>query len=428
MKIIKANAAEFKDFFRELRQRGGAHSPKLLSDVTEIVRDVAARGDEALFQYTAKFDRYELTAATVEVTPAEGKDALSLVRLEDLEVIKSAARRIEKYHLNQIVEGWSAKSEEGIELGQRILPLRRVGVYAPGGKAFYPSTLLMAAIPARIAGVEEIILVSPARDGKLNPLIAAAAEVSGVKRIFKVGGAQAIAALAYGTETIPQVDKIVGPGNAYVAAAKKLVFGQVDIDMIAGPSEIVVIADKTARASFVAADMLAQAEHDEMAASVLLTPSESLAQEVSQEIDQQLRTLSRKTIMENSLAKYGAIIITASVDEALDLANLFAPEHLELMVENPAGILDKVRNAGSVFLGSFTPEALGDYLAGSNHILPTEGTARFSSPLGVYDFYKRMNVISFSREALKKLGGQTARFAQMEGLDAHANSVLIRSK
>ena len=428
MKIIKANAAEFKDFFRELRQRGGAHSPKLLSDVTGIVRDVAVRGDEALFQYTAKFDRYELTAATVEVTPAERKDALSLVRPEDLEVIKAAARRIEKYHLNQIVEGWSATAEEGIELGQRVLPLRRVGIYAPGGKAFYPSTLLMAAIPARIAGVEEIILVSPARDGKLNPLIAAAAEVSGVRRIFKVGGAQAIAALAYGTKTIPQVDKIVGPGNAYVAAAKKLVFGQVDIDMIAGPSEIVVIADHTANVSFVAADMLAQAEHDEMAASVLLTPSESLAREVSQEIDQQLRTLSRKTIVENSLAKYGAIIITASVDEALDLANLFAPEHLELMVENPAGILDKVRNAGSVFLGSFTPEALGDYLAGSNHILPTEGTARFSSPLGVYDFYKRMNVISFSREALKKLGGQTSRFAQMEGLDAHANSVLVRSK
>jgi histidinol dehydrogenase len=392
------------------------------------VRDVAVRGDVALFQYTAKFDRYELTAATVEVTPAESNKALSLVLPEDLEVIKAAARRIEKYHLNQIVEGWSAKAEEGIELGQRVLPLRRVGIYAPGGKAFYPSTLLMAAIPARIAGVEEIILVSPARDGKLNPLIAAAAEVSSVKRIFKIGGAQAIAALAYGTETIPQVDKIVGPGNAYVAAAKKIVFGQVDIDMIAGPSEIVVIADKTARASFVAADMLAQAEHDEMAASVLLTPSESLAREVSHEIDEQLRTLSRNTIMEQSLAKYGAIIITANVDEALDLANLFAPEHLELMVENPAEILDKVRNAGSVFLGSFTPEAVGDYMAGSNHILPTEGTARFSSPLGVYDFYKRMNVISFSQEALKKLGGQTAHFAQMEGLDAHANSVLIRSK
>jgi histidinol dehydrogenase len=428
MKIIKTDAAEFKDLFRELRQRGGAHSPKLLSDVTEIVRDVAVRGDEALFQYTAKFDRYELTAATVEATPVERNNALSLVRPEDLEVIKAAARRIEKYHLHQIVKGWSDKAEEGIELGQRILPLRRAGIYAPGGKAFYPSTLLMAAIPARIAGVEEIILVSPAQDGKLNPLIAAAAEVSGVKRIFKIGGAQAIAALAYGTETVPRVDKIVGPGNAYVAAAKKIVFGQVDIDMIAGPSEIVVVADQTARASFVAADMLGQAEHDEMAASVLLTPSESLAREVSQEIDQQLKTLSRNTIMEQSLARYGAIIITASVDEALDLANLFAPEHLELMVENPAGILDKVRNAGSVFLGSYTPEALGDYLAGSNHILPTEGTARFSSPLGVYDFYKRMNVISFSREALKKLGGQTAHFARMEGLDAHANSVLIRSK
>jgi len=428
MKIIKADAAKFKDFFRELRQRGGVHSPKLLSSVAEIVNDVAVRGDEALFQYTAKFDRYELTAATVEVTDDERKEALTLVKPEDLEVIKSAARRIEKYHLHQIVDGWSVNTEEGIELGQRVLPLRRAGIYAPGGKACYPSTLLMAAIPARIAGVEEIILVSPARGGKLNPLIAAAAEVSGVRRIFKVGGAQAIAALAYGTKTIPQVDKIVGPGNAYVTAAKKLVFGQVDIDMIAGPSEIVVIADHTANVSFVAADMLAQAEHDEMAASVLLTPSESLARQVSQEIDQQLKTLSRKTIMENSLAKYGAIIITASIDEALDLANLFAPEHLELMVEKPAGILGKVRNAGSVFLGSFTPEAIGDYLAGSNHILPTEGTARFSSPLGVYDFYKRMNVISFSRGALKKLGGQTAHFARMEGLDAHANSVLIRGK
>src|SRR5208337_3776509 len=327
MKIIKSNAAEFKDFFRELRLRGGACSQELLSSVAKIVSDVAARGDEALFEYTAKFDGHELTAETAEVTHGEIKAALSLVKPQDLEVIKLASQRIERYHNNQITHGWSIKADEGIELGQRVLPLRRVGIYAPGGKAFYPSTLLMAAIPARIAGVEEIILVSPARDGKINPLIAAAAEVSGVRRIFKVGGAQAIAALAYGTKTIPQVDKIVGPGNAYVAAAKKLVFGQVDIDMIAGPSEIVVIADNTANVSFVAADMLAQAEHDEMAASVLLTPSESIARQVSQEIDQQLRTLSRKTIMENSLAKYGAIIITASVDEALDLANLFAPEH-----------------------------------------------------------------------------------------------------
>jgi histidinol dehydrogenase len=428
MKMIKSNAAEFKDFFCELRLRGGACSPELLSSVAKIVSDVAARGDEALFEYTAKFDGHELTAETVEVTHGEIKAALSLVKPQDLEVIKLASQRIERYHNNQITHGWSVKADEGVELGQRILPLRRVGIYAPGGKASYPSTLLMAAIPARIAGVEEIVVVSPVSDGRINPLIAAAAEASGVKRIFKIGGAQAIAALAYGTKTIPQVDKIVGPGNAYVAAAKKLVFGQVDIDMIAGPSEVVVIADDTAKVSFVVADMLAQLEHDEMAAAILLTTSENLAGEVSREINQQIKTLSRITIIEKSLDKYGAVIITQSVDEALDIANLFAPEHLELMVENPAKILVKVRNAGSVFLGSFTPEALGDYLAGTNHILPTGGTARFSSPLGVYDFYKRMSVLSFSQKAFKKLSRQTAHFAQIEGLDAHANSVLVRDK
>jgi histidinol dehydrogenase len=426
MRIIKANAVEFGEFFHKLRQRGGALTPELLASAAEIVRDVAIKGDEALFHYTTKFDKYELNAATVEVTPEERMAALASVQPEDLEVIKLAARRIEKYHKNQVVQSWLVDDEEGVELGQRILPLRRIGIYAPGGKAFYPSTLLMAAIPARIAGVEEIILVSPARDGRLNPLIAAAAEVSGVNRIFKVGGAQAIAALAYGTKAIPRVDKIVGPGNAYVAAAKKLVFGQVDIDMIAGPSEIVVIADKTAKAAFAAADLLSQAEHDEMAAAILLTPDETLAHEVSLEVDKQLQALSRTAIMEKSLAQYGAIIITSDIDEALDLANVFAPEHLELMVENPAGILGKVRNAGAVFLGSFTPEALGDYMAGTNHILPTEGTARFSSPLGVYDFVKRMSVLHFSQEALAKLGGKTAYFARMEGLDAHAHSVNIR--
>jgi histidinol dehydrogenase len=426
MKIIKADADEFGEFFRKLRLRGGSFTPELLASVAEIVRDVGSRGDEALFDYTAKFDKYELTAATAEVTAKERKSAQALVSPEDMEVIRLAARRIEKYHKYQIVKSWLADDEEGAELGQRILPLRRVGIYAPGGKAFYPSTLLMAAIPAHIAGVEEIILVSPARDGKINPLIAAAAEISGVNRIFKIGGAQAIAALAYGTATIPPVDKIVGPGNAYVAAAKKLVFGQVDIDMIAGPSEVVVIADKSAKAAFVAADLLAQAEHDEMAAAVLFTPDENLAREVSQEVERQLKSLSRKAIMETSLAKYGAIIITADVDQAVELVNLFAPEHLELMVENPAAVLEKVRNAGAVFLGSFTPEALGDYLAGTNHILPTEGTARFSSVLGVYDFVKRMSVLSFSPEAFSRLSGPTAHFARMEGLDAHANSVDVR--
>ena len=393
----------------------------------EIIRDVTVRGDEALFEYTAKFDRHQLSSATVEVTAKERKDAMAQVAPDDLEVIKLSARRIEDYHRHQIVQGYTINQESGVELGQIVLPLRRVGIYAPGGKASYPSTLLMAAIPARIAGVEEIILVTPSKDGKLNPLIAAAAQISGVQRIFKIGGAQAIAALAYGTKTIPCVDKIVGPGNAYVAAAKKLVFGQVAIDMIAGPSEVVIIADKTANASFVAADMLAQAEHDEMAAAVLFTPLEYLARGVSTQIDLQLPALSRKKIAEASLAKYGGIIITADIAQAVELANIFAPEHLELMVENPAEVLKQVRSAGSVFLGSFSPEALGDYIAGTNHILPTQGTARFSSPLGVYDFYKRMSVLSFSQEALGRLGRQTAHFAKIEGLDAHANSVIVRN-
>jgi histidinol dehydrogenase len=396
--------------------------------VAKIVSDVASAGDKALFKYTAKFDGYKLTAATAEVTNTEKKKALAQVKPEDMKVIKLAARRIEDYHRHQVAKSFMINKESGVEMGQRILPLQRVGIYAPGGKASYPSTLLMAVIPARIAGVEEIILVSPAKDGLLNPLIAAAAEVSGVKRIFKIGGAQAIAALAYGTKTIPQADKIVGPGNAYVAAAKKLVFGQVDIDMIAGPSEVVIIADKTAKVSFTAADMLAQVEHDEMAAAILLTTFEDLARKVAHEIDRQIKTLLRKKIIEKSLAKYGAIIITQSMEEAVDVANSFAPEHLELMVNNPKKILDKIKNAGSVFLGSFTPEALGDYLAGTNHILPTGGTARFSSPLGVYDFYKRMSVLSFSREAFKKLSAPTAYFAQTEGFDAHANSVLVRGK
>jgi len=428
MKIIRADAAEFAEFFRELRLRGGTFTPELLASVTEIIRDVTIKGDEALFDYTAKFDGHELTAATVEVTAKERTEALARVAPEDLEVIKLSARRIENYHRHQVTQGYMVNNENGVELGQIVLPLRRVGIYAPGGKASYPSTLLMAAIPARIAGVEEIILVSPSKDGQLNPLIAAAAEISGVQRIFKIGGAQAIAALAYGTKTIPPVDKIVGPGNAYVAMAKKLVFGQVGIDMIAGPSEVVVIADKTANASFIAADMLAQAEHDEMAAAVLLTPLPDLARDVSKEIDRQLKILSRKKIMEGSLNKYGAIIITTDIAQAVELANLFAPEHLELMVENPAEIFKQVRNAGSVFLGSFTPEALGDYIAGTNHILPTQGTARFSSPLGVYDFYKRMSVLSFSPEAFGRLAKQTARFAEIEGLDAHANSVIVRNK
>ena len=287
MKTIRSNAAGFEKFFREMRQRGGFHSVELLSSVSKIVNDVASAGDPALFQYTRKFDGYRLTAATVEATPSEKKKALAQVNRGDLKILKQAASRIEKYHRHQIAAGFMVRTEKGVEMGQRILPLNRVGIYAPGGKASYPSTILMAAVPARIAGVKEIILVSPARKGKLNPMIVAAAEVSGVHRIFKIGGAQAIAALAYGTKTIPRVDKIVGPGNAYVAAAKKMVFGQVDIDMIAGPSEVLVIADHTANAGYAAADMLAQIEHDEMAAAVLLTPSGPLAKAVQREFLEQ---------------------------------------------------------------------------------------------------------------------------------------------
>lgn len=428
MKIIKSSAAGFEKFFRQLRQRGGTFSPELLSSVAKIVRDVAEQGDRALFQYTARFDGYKLNAATVEATAEEKREALAQVARDDLQVITLAARRIADYHRHQIAQGYKLKRGNGSDLEQRILPLQRAGIYAPGGKASYPSTILMAAIPARIAGVEEIVLVSPSPGGKLNPLIAAAAKIGGVHRIFKIGGAQAIAALAYGTKTIPRVDKIVGPGNAYVAAAKKLVFGATDIDMIAGPSEVLIIADDTAKAPFVAADMLAQIEHDEMAAAVLLTPSEKLVNGVIEEIYRRIKTSARQEIIEKSLARFCAIIITENIDEAVNIANEFAPEHLELMVKNPRKISNQVRNAGSVFLGHYTPEALGDYLAGTNHILPTGGTARFSSPLGVYDFYKRMSVLSFSRKAFNSLSAPTAHFAQREGLEAHAQSVLVRSR
>ncbi len=428
MKLLRADAVEFKEFFSALRLRGGAFTPELLTGVAQIVSDVAQTGDEALFSYTQKFDGHPLTAETVEVTDQEKKDAQAQIKAQDRDVIALAAKRIEKYHRRQIVSGYSITDEVGIELGQRVLPLARVGIYAPGGKAFYPSTLLMATIPARIAGVKEIILVTPSKDGNIHPLIAVAADIAGVDRIFKIGGAQAIAALAYGTRSVPRVDKIVGPGNAYVAAAKKLVFGQVDIDMIAGPSEVVVIADRTADAAIIAADLLAQAEHDEMAAAVLFTPFADLAQEVAREVRQQMETLPKKEIIEKSISRFGAIVITSGLLQAMELANLFAPEHLELMVDNPADWLGQVRNAGSVFLGAYTPEALGDYMAGTNHILPTEGTARFSSPLGVYDFYKRMSVLSFSKQGFNKIAAPTERFARLEGLDAHANSIRVRTR
>jgi len=425
MKIIHTDTDSFEDLFRKIKDRG-AFQTKHWKKAAEICENVRKRKDSALFEYTREFDNWTPKARTVEVSSREIETALSCVNAEDLKILKLAARRIEKYHRSQVIGDWFVSDEEGIKLGQRITPLDRVGVYAPGGLACYPSTVIMAAVPAQIAGVKDIILVSPAKNGNVNTLIIAAAKLSGVTRIFKIGGAQAIAALAYGTETISRVDKIVGPGNAYVAAAKKIVYGQVAIDMIAGPSEVLVIADASASASVAAADLLAQAEHDEMASAILVTPDESLARQVFIEVKAQLKNLQRKSIAKGSLNKYGAVIVTKDMDEALDIANRIAPEHLELMVKNPWKMLPQIKHAGAIFLGHNTPETLGDYIAGPNHILPTGGTARFSSPLGVYDFVKRSSVLSFSQEALEKYGIQAQRFAEMEELDAHGKSITIR--
>lgn len=426
MKIIKTSDADFDAVFQGIMNRGGVTDEALWQSAGRIVHDVEIRGDEALFEYTSQYDGYTLTSQTVAVTPEEILSAMSRVAEEDLSMLKLAAERIEKFHRHQIQGDWMDESEDGIRIGQRLVPLERIGIYVPGGLAAYPSTVLMAAIPARIAGVEEIIIVSPLRNGEVHPLVAAAAHLSGVSRIFKIGGAQAIAALAYGTASIPRVDKIVGPGNAYVAAAKKLVFGQVDIDMIAGPSEILVISDGKTPASFIAADLLAQAEHDEMASAILLTPDESFAGAVSTEVRRQVETLRRKAIAVRSLERYGAAIVTKDMDEAVILANRFAPEHLELAVEVPFDLLPAIRHAGAVFLGSYTPETLGDYLAGPNHILPTSGTARFSSALGVYDFVKRISVLSFSEASFRKYGTQARRFADLEGLEGHGNAIRVR--
>jgi len=428
VKIIRTDEQSIKNIFKQIKDRGKLVNLSVRDVVRKIVQDVAARGDAALFKYTEKFDGVSLNVCSVEVSKDEVDKAVKYIKSADYDILKLAARRIEEFHKKQLVSSWIDSDEDGIDLGQLIRPLNRVGIYAPGGLAIYPSTVLMAAIPARVAGVSEIILVTPAKNGKLNPLILAAAKLGGISRIFKIGGAQAVAALAYGTESIPSVDKIIGPGNVYVAAAKKMVYGQVGIDMIAGPSEIVVISDGTANPEVVAADLLSQAEHDEMASAILLTQEEDFAWKVSLEIQIQLKNLGRESIATKAIKQFGVIIITRDMDEAIDIANRFAPEHLELMVEKPQRMLDKIINAGAVFLGNDTPEAVGDYMAGPSHILPTGGTARFSSPLGVYDFIKRTSVISFTGKSLKKYGDRIARFAEIEGLDAHKRSVMVRLK
>ena len=391
--------------------------------VQKIIAQVRSQGDRALFHYTRLFDKVDISS--LEVTGEELEAALEQTDKALLSVLSSAAENIKAYHSRQKRTGFSFSPEPGVVLGQKITPLEKVGIYVPGGTAAYPSTVLMTAIPAKIAGCGEIIMVSPP---EISPTILAAAKIAGVDRIFRVGGAQAIAALAYGTQTIPRVDKIVGPGNAYVAEAKRQVFGQVAIDMIAGPSEILIIADEKSSPAHIAADMLSQAEHDRLASAVLITTSRNLAEAVQKELEAQVSRLPRKEIARASLEGQGKIILAASIPQAMEISNRLAPEHLELMVERPMDYLDSIKNAGSVFLGRYCPEPVGDYWAGPNHTLPTGGTARFSSPLSVDDFVKKSQFTAYSQEALQKAGGKIAYFAQAEGLEAHARSITIREE
>ncbi len=396
--------------------------------VTEIIENVAQNGDKALFEYSKKFDKADLTS--LEVSSEEIDEAFALVDPEFVEILKEARYNINDFHSRQWRGSFLINEKDGVITGQKVIPIEKVGLYVPGGTAAYPSTVLMDSIPAKIAGCSEIVMVTPpSKDGKVNPVILAAAKIAGVDRIFKVGGAQAVAALAYGTESVPKVDKIVGPGNAYVAEAKKQVFGKVSIDMIAGPSEILVVADSKSDPQFVAADLLSQAEHDKMASAVLVTDSYIFAEQVSAELERQIPLLPRAEIARISIDNNGKIIVAeGDLMLSLDIANEIAPEHLELCVDNPFDYLDKVKHAGSVFMGRYCPEALGDYFAGPNHTLPTSGTARFSSPLSVEDFIKTTQFTYYTKEALMKVADKVAYFANKEGLDAHAKSATIRKK
>ena len=396
--------------------------------VTHIIETVKADGDKALLSYTEKFDRAKLSS--LEVSAEEIEEAFASVDSQFVEIIREAAENIRAFHSRQVRNSFVISEKDGVVVGQKVMPIEKVGLYVPGGTAAYPSTVLMDSIPAKIAGCSEIVMVTPpSRDGKVNPVILAAAKIAGVDRIFKVGGAQAIAALAYGTESVPRVDKIVGPGNAFVAEAKKQVFGRVAIDMIAGPSEILVVADSTCDAAVVAADLLSQAEHDRMASAVLVTDSYELAEAVSAELERQIPELPRADIARSSIDKNGKIIVAeGNLSLAIDIANEIAPEHLELCVDNPFDYLDKIKHAGSIFMGKYCPEALGDYFAGPNHTLPTSGTARFSSPLGVEDFVKTSQFTYFTKDALSRVADKVAYFAEREGLSAHARSATAREK
>ena len=428
MRIVKLNEDSKKNILEDLLKRSPNNYDQYADSVNEILSNVKENGDKAIFDYTKKFDGADINAENILVTKEEIQEAYdSLENKELVDIIRKSLNNIKVYHEKQKQYSWFDSKPDGSLLGQKVTPIARVGVYVPGGKAAYPSSVLMNVIPAKVAGVEEIVMVTPpGKDGKVNPNTLIAANESGVDKIYKVGGAQAIGALAYGTESIKKVDKIVGPGNIFVALAKKAVFGFVSIDSIAGPSEILVLADETANPKYVAADLLSQAEHDELASAILVTTSEELANEVSKWVDKFVKELSRTEIMEKSLENYGYILVAETMDDAIDAANEIASEHLEILTKNPFDTMTRVKNAGAMFLGEYSSEPLGDYFAGPNHVLPTNGTAKFFSPLSVDDFIKKSSIISFSREALEPMSQDIQKFAKAEGLTAHANSIKVR--
>lgn len=428
MRIVTLNKESRQNLLKDLLKRSPNQYGDYEAAVNEILNAVRKEGDKAVFSYTEKFDKVRLTSETARVTREEIQEAYEKVEPSLIEVMKKAKENIISFHEKQRQRSWF-DAEDGKILGQKITPLNRVGVYVPGGKAVYPSSVLMNVLPAKVAGVSEIIMTTPCgADGKGYPVTLVAADLAGVDAIYKIGGAHAIGALAYGTETIPKVDKIVGPGNIYVALAKKAVYGHVSIDSIAGPSEILVLADETANPRFVAADLLSQAEHDELASAILVTTSQKLAEEVSAQADAFVATLSRKEILQKSLDNYGYILVADSMDEAIDAVNEIASEHLELMTKDPFQTMTKIKNAGAIFIGEHSSEPLGDYFAGPNHVLPTNGTAKFFSPLSVDDFIKKSSVISYSKEALETIHKDIIAFAEAEGLTAHANSIKVRFK
>lgn len=427
MRTVTLTKESTKDILENLLKRSPNNYGKFEAAVDDILKKVRAEGDSAVFAYTKEFDKVEITADTVRVTEDEIREAYDAVDPSLVEVIRKALVNIRSYHEKQKQNSWFSSTEDGTMLGQKVTPLKRVGVYVPGGKAVYPSSVLMNIVPAKVAGVDQIIMTTPpGKDGKVCPTTLVAAKEAGADEVYKVGGAQAVGALAYGTESIPKVDKIVGPGNIFVALAKKAVYGYVSIDSIAGPSEILVLADETANPRYVAADLLSQAEHDELASAILITTNRELAEKVSSEVEEFVKVLSRKEIIQKSLDNFGYILIAEDMDEAVEAANEIASEHMEIVTRNPFEIMMKVRNAGAIFIGEYSSEPLGDYFAGPNHVLPTNGTAKFFSPLSVDDFIKKSSIVYYSREALGKIHKDIEQFAKAEQLTAHANSVAVR--